>query len=387
MIRPDGAVGPVDGLGRVGVEGARIEVEPVGELVGIRVEEALDDGADGGVGCGWGASGGEGHQHVAVDHASDVSLESGEGEIAEALHFGGRAEAGVVAVRGLDAADLKERPGVEDAVLEVFEKLGVPRRDAGGQAGDQQRFRRSLAVLGGEVAAFEGVEFADHGPSADSHVRFFDGVVVDGPDGDVFVAGGSGGEACTGSGCRDGRGFRRRRTGIDRKAYRAQSQQQEEVSVKLQTPVYPVRARPERYAGLDGSLWFCAGGADCATFFRMRIVVIALLAAVLVFGADSYNGKWTSDASGNGGEIRLTLKPEAKAVFTLSGQDVPCTNVTSKTEGESIVMAYDFILQGYKLRSTLKGTVKEGKFSGKYNTATVEDGAAVDAGTFDTSSQ
>ncbi|MDZ4799236.1 MAG: hypothetical protein SGI92_13820 [Bryobacteraceae bacterium] len=119
----------------------------------------------------------------------------------------------------------------------------------------------------------------------------------------------------------------------------------------------------------------------------MRIVLLTLLTAVLLFGADSYKGKWTSDSSGSGGEIRFTLKPDAKAVFTLSGQEVPCTNVSTKIEGESIELAYDFILQGYKLRSTLKGTVKEGKFSGKYNTATVEDGAAVDAGTFDTSSQ
>lgn len=119
----------------------------------------------------------------------------------------------------------------------------------------------------------------------------------------------------------------------------------------------------------------------------MRIVLLALLASVLAFGADSYKGKWASDNSGSGGEIRLTLKPDAKAVFTLSGQEVPCTNVVSKVEGESIELAYDFILQGYKLRSTLRGTIKEGKFSGKYNTATVEDGTAVDAGTFDTSSQ
>lgn len=119
----------------------------------------------------------------------------------------------------------------------------------------------------------------------------------------------------------------------------------------------------------------------------MRIIVLALLAAVFGFAADSYNGKWTSDNSGSGGGIRITLKPEAKVVFTLSGQDVPCTIVSSKVEGESIEVAYDFILQGYKLRSTLKGTLKEGKLAGKYNTATVEDSMPVDAGTFEGSSQ
>jgi hypothetical protein len=131
----------------------------------------------------------------------------------------------------------------------------------------------------------------------------------------------------------------------------------------------------------------CGDVADCAIFYPMRIVVLALLTTVLSFGADFWKGKWSSDASGSGGEIRLTLKPEPKAVFTLSGQEVPCTNVATKVDGESIELAYDFILQGYKLRSTLKGTIKEGKFTGKYNTATLEDGTAVDSGTFDTSSE
>lgn len=119
----------------------------------------------------------------------------------------------------------------------------------------------------------------------------------------------------------------------------------------------------------------------------MRTLILLLLAALLAFGAESWKGKWTSDNSGSGGEIRLTLKPEPQAMFTLSGQEVACTNVMSREEGESIVVAYDFILQGYKLRSTLKGTIREGKFSGKYSTAAVEDGSSVDSGTFETSSQ
>ncbi len=111
------------------------------------------------------------------------------------------------------------------------------------------------------------------------------------------------------------------------------------------------------------------------------------MATILAFAADSYNGKWTSDGSGNGGGIRITLKPQPKVVFTLSGQDVECTNVTSKVDAESIEVAYDFILQGYKLRSTLKGTVKDGRVEGKYNTTAIEDGTAVDSGTFEATAQ
>ena len=119
----------------------------------------------------------------------------------------------------------------------------------------------------------------------------------------------------------------------------------------------------------------------------MRIAVAALLSAVLSFAADTYTGKRASDNSGSGGEIRITLKPEAKVVFKLSGQDVECTVVTARQERESIELAYDFILQGYKLRSTLRGTLKEGKLAGKYETKTVEDGMPVDTGTFDGTSQ
>jgi hypothetical protein len=99
--------------------------------------------------------------------------------------------------------------------------------------------------------------------------------------------------------------------------------------------------------------------------------------------ASAWKGKWSSENSGNSGDIQIALKPEPRVSFTLSGQEVPCTVVSSKSDGENVEIAYDFNLQGYKLRSSLKGTVKDGKLQGKYTTTTVEDGSAVDSGSFE----
>jgi hypothetical protein len=115
----------------------------------------------------------------------------------------------------------------------------------------------------------------------------------------------------------------------------------------------------------------------------MRFLVLLAVAAAAVFGAETFSGKWASDRNEGSGGIRITLKPEPKVSFTLDGQEVACTVASSKAEGESIEIAYDFILQGYKLRSTLKGTVREGKLSGKYESKVTDDGTPVDSGSFD----
>ncbi len=57
------------------------------------------------------------------------------------------------------------------------------------------------------------------------------------------------------------------------------------------------------------------------------------------------------------------------------------TNVRIKNDGDQFEIGYDFELEGYKLRSTVSGTLKDGKLTGKYITRTVEDGSGVDSGT------
>ena len=113
----------------------------------------------------------------------------------------------------------------------------------------------------------------------------------------------------------------------------------------------------------------------------MRFVAIALLTCTFLLAAETWKGKWSSDNSGNAGEIRFVLETGPNVVFTVGDQEVKTTNVTVKADGTELEIAYDFEIQGYRLRSTVKGTLKEGKLSGKYTTRSLEDGSSVDSGT------
>src|SRR4051794_27277771 len=105
----------------------------------------------------------------------------------------------------------------------------------------------------------------------------------------------------------------------------------------------------------------------------MRFAIALLLSGTVLFGADVLTGKWSSDNNGNGGAIRLTLKPEPNVVFTLDNQDVRTTSVRAKTQGQQFEISYDFELQGYKLRSTITGTLTDGKLDAKYVTRNLDD--------------
>jgi len=73
---------------------------------------------------------------------------------------------------------------------------------------------------------------------------------------------------------------------------------------------------------------------------------------------------------------------KADASFTLSGETVKTKVTTIKVDGNKLTLVYTFDLQGNILESTMKGELKEGTFSGDYQTKATADGSAVDAGTW-----
>lgn len=113
----------------------------------------------------------------------------------------------------------------------------------------------------------------------------------------------------------------------------------------------------------------------------MRFLLLSVVTCIVLFAADIWRGRWSSENSGTVGDIRFALKPEPNVVFTIGDQEVKTTNVTARTQGDEFEIAFDFENQGYRMRSTIKGTMKDGKLDGKYATKSLEDGSAIDSGT------
>jgi len=99
--------------------------------------------------------------------------------------------------------------------------------------------------------------------------------------------------------------------------------------------------------------------------------------------AGSFAGDWKSGSGGSGGAIHFTLQESGGTWksdgFTLEGAEVPCKTVAVKMQDGKLLLAYDFEIQGYTLRSTVKG---DNGFTGTYDTATPDGSQAVDSGTW-----
>ncbi|MEJ7608435.1 MAG: hypothetical protein WKF37_19735 [Bryobacteraceae bacterium] len=114
----------------------------------------------------------------------------------------------------------------------------------------------------------------------------------------------------------------------------------------------------------------------------MRILAALIAFAALLAAADVYSGKWESKLNGNGGEIRIQLKPEPSVSFTFNGTEVKTKVASVSQHGSDFAIAYDYDVEGYTLRSSLKGTVKDSVIEGTYSAAPADGGSAVDQGTF-----
>jgi hypothetical protein len=120
----------------------------------------------------------------------------------------------------------------------------------------------------------------------------------------------------------------------------------------------------------------------------MQIAAAVILAAALAFAqsiAGSYKGTWAGAASG--GDFHLTVKSptDAQVGFTIEGKEVPCKILSLKIDGASMEMVYEFDLQGTKLQSATKGTLKGKTLEGTYTTSAGD--SPVDTGTWKTTAQ
>jgi hypothetical protein len=125
---------------------------------------------------------------------------------------------------------------------------------------------------------------------------------------------------------------------------------------------------------------------------RLPILIVALSALVFAqdkIGAGTYKGAWTG-ASG-GGDFHMTLRADgngglgADIGFTIEGQEVPSKVTSIKVSGASIEAVYEFDLQGNKLQSAIKGTLKGKTIEGTYKTTAGD--SPVDEGTWKTTAQ
>jgi hypothetical protein len=127
----------------------------------------------------------------------------------------------------------------------------------------------------------------------------------------------------------------------------------------------------------------------------MRIAALLMLVVpALIFAQDritpgSFKGVWSGMAGG--GDFNLTVRADgqgglgADIKFTVEGQDVPSKITSIKVSGASIEAVYEFDLQGNKLQSAMKGTLKSKTLEGTYKTTAGD--SPVDEGTWKTTAQ
>ena len=115
----------------------------------------------------------------------------------------------------------------------------------------------------------------------------------------------------------------------------------------------------------------------------MRHLLLLLSATLLFAAGETYSGKWASNQNGSGGTLRMKLTPQPDVMFTLGEQDVKTKVSSNKVSADQFDIEYDFELSGYRLRSHAKGTIKDGKIQATYETKSLDDGSAVDTGTFE----
>ena len=108
---------PIHAPGRIGVQHPGIDVGAIRNLIGIRIQNQQDEGAQSRVGGQRGPFRGQRHQDISVHHAAGLLLAHIEGDEGPAPEGRFDSEAILVIVRGLQPSHLKEGPRAEDAVL------------------------------------------------------------------------------------------------------------------------------------------------------------------------------------------------------------------------------------------------------------------------------
>jgi hypothetical protein len=123
----------------------------------------------------------------------------------------------------------------------------------------------------------------------------------------------------------------------------------------------------------------------------MRYIIVLFAILMIASGADSdvagrYAGEWKSNNGSGNGAFRLSLEKAAggawkmDVVFTYAGVEVKTIQHEVKVDQSKLEASYDFDLMGTTLRSKISGELKGAAFDGRYQTTSVDGGAAVDDG-------
>ena len=121
----------------------------------------------------------------------------------------------------------------------------------------------------------------------------------------------------------------------------------------------------------------------------MRITIAAALCAMTSLAAadlsGTYKGTWSGASSG---DFVISLKPDdngawkSDVTFTIEGQEVKCHVTSVKVDESKVEVVYDFAFGDTKLQSTVNGQLNGKTLEGTYKTKTLDDGSAVDEGTW-----
>jgi hypothetical protein len=83
----------------------------------------------------------------------------------------------------------------------------------------------------------------------------------------------------------------------------------------------------------------------------------------------------------------LNASGDSEFTFTFQDQLVKPKKVTAKVNDNTVEFVCDLDLEGFKLKSTFRGTIDGKNMSGKYQSVSADDGSALDSGTWTVAQQ
>ncbi len=132
---------------------------------------------------------GFGDNDIAIDVAAEFALAEIKGESGALPCFQRQIGAVLVVMRGGEGADGEETAGVEDAVAMGGEEATVE-VDGRPSWGEVDRAGGAVAIFSAEIGTVRLGLFDKSSRGAQADIQFFDGVVVDQVELDVFIAAG-----------------------------------------------------------------------------------------------------------------------------------------------------------------------------------------------------
>jgi hypothetical protein len=122
-----------------------------------------------------------------------------------------------------------------------------------------------------------------------------------------------------------------------------------------------------------------------------RIAGCFVLFTALLFGVSSgqYAGTWTSNGWAGSGKVNLTLNGTEVSGFSFTYRDqlVQPKKVTVKIAESQVEFILELDLNGLQVKTSFQGAIDGKDISGKYVSTILEDGSALDSGTWKVTQQ